>query len=43
MICSQVVTQPPEDIVEEEKEKREAAGARKARILEALELLKKAA
>jgi valyl-tRNA synthetase len=37
------VANAPEEIVEEEKEKRDAAGARKARILEALELLKKAA
>src|SRR4051812_48920226 len=37
------VANAPEDIVEEEKEKRDAAGARKAKILEALELLKKAA
>ncbi len=37
------VANAPEEIVEEEKEKREAAGARKAKILEALELLKKAA
>jgi valyl-tRNA synthetase len=37
------VANAPEEIVEEEKEKRDAAGARKARILEALELLKRAA
>jgi valyl-tRNA synthetase len=37
------VANAPEDIVEEEKEKREAAVARKARILEALERLKNAA
>jgi valyl-tRNA synthetase len=37
------VANAPEEIVEEEKEKRDAAGARKAKILEALELLKKAA
>jgi valyl-tRNA synthetase len=37
------VANAPEEIVEEEKEKRDAARARKARILEALELLKKAA
>ena len=37
------VANAPEAIVEEEKEKRDAAGARKAKILEALELLKKAA
>jgi valyl-tRNA synthetase len=37
------VANAPEDIVEEEKEKREAAVARKAKILEALERLKKAA
>jgi valyl-tRNA synthetase len=37
------VANAPEEIVEEEREKRDAAGARKARILEALELLKKAA
>ncbi|SHJ24622.1 valyl-tRNA synthetase [Bradyrhizobium lablabi] len=36
------VANAPEEIVEEEKEKREAAVARKARILEALERLKKA-
>lgn len=34
------VANAPEDIVEEEKEKREAAAARKAKILEALERLK---
>ena len=32
----------PEELVEEEKEKREAALERKAKILEALERLKKA-
>jgi valyl-tRNA synthetase len=37
------VANAPEDIVEEEKEKREAAVARKAKILEALERLSKAA
>jgi valyl-tRNA synthetase len=37
------VANAPEDIVEEEKEKREAAVARKAKILEALERLKNAA
>jgi valyl-tRNA synthetase len=37
------VANAPEEIVEEEKEKREAAAARKARILEALERLKNAA
>jgi valyl-tRNA synthetase len=37
------VANAPEDIVEEEKEKREAATARKAKILEALERLKNAA
>ncbi len=37
------VANAPEEIVEEEKEKREAAVARKAKIVEALELLKKAA
>jgi valyl-tRNA synthetase len=37
------VANAPEEIVEEEKEKRDAAGARKAKILKALELLKKAA
>ena len=37
------VANAPEEIVEEEKEKREAAVARKARILEALERLKNAA
>jgi valyl-tRNA synthetase len=37
------VANAPEDIVEEEKEKRDAAVARKARILEALERLKNAA
>jgi hypothetical protein len=36
------VANAPEDIVEEEKEKREAAVARKEKILEALERLKKA-
>jgi valyl-tRNA synthetase len=36
------VANAPEEIVEEEKEKREAAAERKARILEALERLKKA-
>jgi valyl-tRNA synthetase len=36
------VANAPEDIVEEEKEKREAALARKAKILAALERLKKA-
>jgi valyl-tRNA synthetase len=36
------VANAPEEIVEEEKEKREAAVARKAKILEALERLKKA-
>jgi valyl-tRNA synthetase len=34
------VTNAPEEVVEEEKEKREAASARKAKILEALERLK---
>jgi valyl-tRNA synthetase len=37
------VANAPEDIVEEEKEKREAAVARKAKIAEALERLKNAA
>jgi valyl-tRNA synthetase len=37
------VANAPEEIVEEEKEKREAAVARKAKILEALERLKNAA
>jgi valyl-tRNA synthetase len=37
------VANAPEDIVEEEKEKREAAVARKAKILEAVERLKNAA
>ena len=37
------VANAPEEIVEEEKEKRDAAAARKARILEALERLKKVA
>jgi valyl-tRNA synthetase len=36
------VANAPEEIVEEEKEKREAAVARKAKILEALERLKNA-
>ena len=36
------VANAPEDIVEEEKEKREAAQARKAKLLDALERLKKA-
>src|SRR5216684_3012013 len=37
------VANAPEEIVEEEKEKREAAEARKSKILEALERLKNAA
>jgi valyl-tRNA synthetase len=37
------VANAPEEVVEEEKEKREAAMARKAKILEALERLKSAA
>jgi valyl-tRNA synthetase len=37
------VANAPEDIVEEEKEKRDAAVARKEKLLEALERLKKAA
>ncbi len=37
------VANAPEEIVEEEKEKREAAAARKAKIIEALERLKNAA
>ena len=37
------VANAPEEIVEEEKEKREAAVARKAKIIEALERLKNAA
>ena len=37
------VANAPEEIVEEEKEKREAAVERKTRILEALERLKRAA
>ena len=37
------VANAPEEIVEEEKEKREAAVARKAKILEAMERLKHAA
>jgi valyl-tRNA synthetase len=37
------VANAPEEIVEEEKEKREAAVARKAKLLEALERLKNAA
>jgi valyl-tRNA synthetase len=37
------VANAPEDVVEEEKEKRDAAVARKAKILEALERLKNAA
>ena len=37
------VANAPEEIVEEEKEKREAAVARKTKILEALERLKNAA
>ena len=36
------VANAPDEIVEEEKEKRDAAVARKSRILEALELLKQA-
>jgi valyl-tRNA synthetase len=37
------VANAPEEIVEEEKEKREAAVTRKAKILEAMERLKSAA
>jgi valyl-tRNA synthetase len=37
------VANAPEEVVEEEKEKREAASARKAKILEALDRLKSAA
>ena len=37
------VANAPEEIVEEENEQREAAAARKAKILEALERLKNAA
>jgi valyl-tRNA synthetase len=37
------VANAPEEVVEEEKDKREAASARKAKILEALERLKSAA
>lgn len=37
------VANAPEEVVEEEKEKREAAAARQAKILEALERLKRAA
>ena len=37
------VANAPEEVVEEEKEKREAAGARKTKLLEALERLKDAA
>jgi valyl-tRNA synthetase len=37
------VARAPEDVVEEEKEKREEAQARKAKIAEALERLKGAA
>ena len=37
------VANAPDEIVEEEKEKREAAVARKAKIVEALERLKHAA
>ena len=37
------VANAPEEIVEEEKEKREAAVVRKAKILEALQRLKNAA
>ena len=36
------VANAPEDIVEEEKEKREAALERKTKLIEALERLKKA-
>ena len=36
------IANAPEEIVEEEKDKREAAAARKERILEALQRLKKA-
>jgi valyl-tRNA synthetase len=36
------VANAPEDIVEEEKEKREAAAARRAKIIEALERLQRA-
>jgi valyl-tRNA synthetase len=42
-LCNEkFVANAPEDIVEEEKEKREAAVARKAKLLEALERLKSA-
>ena len=37
------VANAPEEVVEEEKEKRDAASARKAKIFEALERLKSAA
>jgi valyl-tRNA synthetase len=37
------IANAPQDIVEEEKEKREAAAARKAKILEALDRLRRAA
>jgi valyl-tRNA synthetase len=37
------VANAPEEVVEEEREKREAAVARKSKILEALERLKSAA
>src|SRR6202012_619371 len=42
-LCNEkFVANAPDEIVEEEKEKREAALARKAKLLEALERLKKA-
>jgi valyl-tRNA synthetase len=37
------VSRAPEEVVQEEKEKREEAQARKAKIAEALELLKASA
>jgi valyl-tRNA synthetase len=43
LLNEKFVANAPEDIVEEEKEKREAAVARKAKILEALERLNNAA
>jgi valyl-tRNA synthetase len=43
LVNEKFVANAPDDIVEEEKEKREAAVARKTKILEALERLKNAA
>jgi valyl-tRNA synthetase len=43
LVNEKFVANAPEEVVEEEKEKREAASARRAKILEALERLKSAA